>query len=125
MDFDDFVGRVINELDLGSRPQGIRAVRAVLTSLSQRIQEGEASDLAASLPMEIDFYVRNAESGQRFSYEYFIDSVSEIEGVDRSDASYHAKIVVKILGEAIPQREMDDLKSNLPEEFDELFELVD
>lgn len=125
MKYDKFIGKVMNELQIGTRAKGVRAVRATLTALGERLQEGDATDLAGALPMEIDFYVLNAEHGQSFGFDDFVDRVMEIDNVDRPDAVYRAKVVMKIVGEAVPQGEIEDIMQGLPDEFDQLFELVE
>lgn len=125
MKYDDFIGKVMDELQIGNRAKGVRAVRATLTALGERLQEGDATDLASSLPMEIDFYVLNAEHGQSFGFDEFIDRVMEIDNTERPDAVYRAKLVMKTLGEAVPRGEIEDIMQGLPEEFDQLFELVE
>ena len=90
MKYKEFVGQVQNRLELAELGEAVRATRAVLTTLGERLQEGEANDLAGSLPMEIDRYLTEAESGQRFDFAEFVDRVAEREGIERSDAQYHA-----------------------------------
>ncbi|MFB6158362.1 MAG: DUF2267 domain-containing protein [Candidatus Nanohalobium sp.] len=125
MKYDDLVGRVMNELELGKRAEGVRAIRATLTPLSERLQEGEATDLAGSLPMEIDYYVLSAEHGQKFGFNEFIDRAAEIENCDRSDALWHVKNIFKVLADAVPQGEIEDIQGSLPEEYSPLFEQLE
>ena len=53
MNFDEFTGTVQHRLELPDTGRTVRTIRATLTTLGQRIPEGAAEDLAASLPMEI------------------------------------------------------------------------
>ena len=75
--------------------------------------------------MEIDHFLLEAESGQRFSYEGFLDRVAECEGVDRPDAAYHAQLVMRVVTETVWASEIQDVLATLPEEYLELFELVE
>lgn len=129
MDFDTFTGQVQHRLELSSTGEALRAVRATLTTLGERIQAGEASDLASPLPMEIDRYLRDAESGQRFDYDEFVERVWSREEMsdpdDRADAAYHAQVVLAVVAETVPETEMKQVRGQLPAEFDPLFELVD
>jgi len=124
MDFDEFIGQVMDKLQIGERSKGVRAVRATLTTLAERLQEGEATDLASSLPMEIDFYVLNAEHGQKFDSNEFIERVAEIEKIDKADAAYHTRIIMQTLNQAIPEGQMKDIRNSLPEEYQTIFELI-
>lgn len=125
MDHDQFVAELQNRAELASRGEAIRAIRCTLTTLGERLQAGEAKDLAAQLPMEIDQFLIAAESGQRFTYDEFLDRVSDCEGVERSDAAYHARLVVQLVSETVYASEIQEVLSNLPEAFLDLFELVD
>lgn len=131
MNFDEFTGQVQNRLELASTGETLRAIRATLITLGERIQEGEATDLAGTLPMEIDRYLLEAESGQRFDWDEFLDRVWEREEMtdpnDRADAAYHARVIIDIVNDAVPPGEMQDVRDGLPadEDWEELFELVD
>ncbi|MFQ3319437.1 MAG: hypothetical protein ACI8UR_000074 [Natronomonas sp.] len=125
MDFNDFTGEVQHRLELGKQGEAVRATRAVLTTISERIQAGEATDLAAPLPMEIDHYVLAAEHGQRFGYDEFVDRIAERAHAEEPDAAFHAQAIVDLLADVIPEGEIDDLEEGLPDEYDDLFELVD
>ena len=131
MNFDEFTGQAQNRLALASTGETLRAIRATLTTLGERLQAGEAKDLAGSLPMEIDRYLLEADSGQRFDWDEFLDRVWEREEMtdpnDRADAAYHARVIVDVLSDVVPPGEMRQVRGGLPadEDWDELFELVD
>ncbi|WP_415380350.1 DUF2267 domain-containing protein [Halosimplex sp. TS25] len=133
MNFDEFTGTVQNRLELPATGETVRAIRATLSTLGERIQEGEANDLAGSLPMEIDYYLTGAvaEHGQHFEWDEFLDRVAEREGQtapdDRADVAYHARTIVAVVGEATPEGQIDQIRDQLPadEGWDELFELID
>ncbi|WP_265109946.1 DUF2267 domain-containing protein [Halosolutus halophilus] len=132
MNFDEFTGTVQHRLELPDTGRTVRAIRATLMTLGQRIPAGNADDLAGSLPLEIRWYLSGAvhEHGQRFDWQEFVDRVSEIEGVDRSDAAYHARVVVDLVETAVPPSDFQQLRDQLPESEDDenwrkLFEVVD
>lgn len=130
MNFDEFTGQVQHRLELPETGEAVRATRATLSTLGGRIQEGDATDLASSLPMEIDWYLTGAvqEHGQRFEWDEFLDRVSDIEGIDRSEAAYHAQVVVDLVETAATETDFQQLRDGLPEGeegWDTLFELVD
>lgn len=125
MNYKDFVGQVQHRLEYAQYGKAVRAIRAVLTTLGERMPEGEATDLASPLPMEIDRYLIEAEHGQRFDYDEFLERVAEREGVDRSDANYHAQQVLVVVAEDVPVGNIEKARAGLPEEFDPLFELLD
>lgn len=132
MDFDDFTGEIQHRLELPGTGETVRAIRATLQTLGQRIPAGNAEDLAASLPMEIRWYLTGAvqEHGQRFDWEEFIDRVSDIESADPTDAAYHARVVIDLVHTVVPESDFRELRDQLPESEDEenwqkLFEVVD
>ncbi|WP_049904545.1 DUF2267 domain-containing protein [Natrialba asiatica] len=125
MNYTEFIGQVQHELEFARAGQAVRATRAVLTTLGERLQGGEATDLASPLPMEIDRYLIAADHGQRFDYQEFLDRVAEREGVDRSDANYHAQQLVAIVASVVPPGNIEKVRNGLPEDFDPLFELID
>ncbi len=132
MDFDEFTGTVQHRLELAGTGETLRAIRATLSTLGQRIPEGAAEDLAASLPLEIKWYLTGAvhEHGQRFDWRSFLDRVSEIEGVDPPEAAYHAQIIMDLVGDVVPESDFHQLRDQLPESEDDgnwrkLFEVVD
>jgi uncharacterized protein (DUF2267 family) len=91
-----------------------------LTTLGQRIPEGNADDLAASLPMEIKWYLTGAvtDHGQRFDWREFVERVSEIEGVDPPEAAYHAQVIVDFVETLVPPSDFRQLRDQLPESED-------
>jgi uncharacterized protein (DUF2267 family) len=132
MNFDEFTGTIQHRLELPGTGETIRAIRATLMTLGQRIPEGAAEDLAGSLPMEIQWYLTGAvhEHGQRFDWREFLSRVSEIEGVDPPEAAYHARVIVDLVNTAVPASDFRQLRDQLPESEDDenwrqLFEVVD
>ena len=132
MNFDEFTGEVQHRLEFPGTGETVRAIRATLTTLGQRIQEGNAEDLAASLPMEIKWYLSGAvhEHGQRFDWREFLDRVTEITGADRPDAAYQAQVIVDLVRTQVPESDFRQLRDSLPESEDDenwrkLFEVVD
>jgi uncharacterized protein (DUF2267 family) len=133
MNFDQFTGQVQHRLELPGTGESVRAIRATLTTLGERLQEGEATDLASSLPMEVDFYLTGAvrEHGQRFDWQEFLDRVREREGMPNreqgSEAAYHARVIVSIVDEVVAPAEMRQIRDQLPadEGWEQLFELID
>jgi uncharacterized protein (DUF2267 family) len=125
MKHDQFVGEIQNRAELASRGEAIRAIRCTLTTLGERLQPGEAKDLAGQLPMEVDRFLLDAESGQRFSYDEYLDRVADCEGVEHPEAARHARLVVGLVSETVYASEIQEVLSNLPDEYLDLFELVD
>lgn len=125
MKYDDFMGAVQHRLELPETGRAVRATRAVLQTLGERLQAGEADDLAGPLPMEVDYYLESADSGQRFDYDEFVGRVADRAKVERPDAVYYGKAVVGLVSEMVPASELEQVRAQLPEDYADLFELVD
>jgi len=132
MNFDDFTGEAQHRLELADTGQTVRAIRATLSTLGERIPAGNAEDLAASLPLEIDRFLTDAvtDHGQRFDWSTFVERVAEIEGTERPDAAYHAQLLVDLVHDQVPPSDFQQLRDQLPEDADDenwgkLFEVVD
>ncbi|SER87414.1 DUF2267 domain-containing protein [Natrinema salaciae] len=132
MNFDEFTGEIQHRLELPGTGETVRAIRATLVTLGERIPEGAADDLAASLPMEIRWYMTGAvsEHGQRFDWREFVSRVSDIEGCDASEAAYHARVVIDLVHTQVPPSDFRQLRDQLPEDrrdenWGKLFEVVD
>ena len=116
MNFDEFTGEIQHRLELPGTGETVRAIRATLMSLGQRIPAGNAADVAASLPMEIEWYLTGAVEthGQRFDWREFVARVSDIEGVDPSEAAHHALVIVDLVGSLVPPSDLRQLRDQLP-----------
>lgn len=124
MQHDEFIGQVQNRARLSSRGDAELATRATLETLAERLAGGEPFNAAAQLPRGIAEYLRHeyAGSGERFSLDEFFRRVSQRESVGLPDAVHHARVVIEVLSEAISSGEINDIRSQLPSEFDPLFE---
>jgi uncharacterized protein (DUF2267 family) len=128
MEYSEFLGQLQHRLELDSQQAAVTAARATLTTLGERLDPGEANDLASQLPREIGRFLRESEDVEGFSWEVFVDRVVEREGMDeddRADAVYHARVVVALVDEATDSGEFADVRSQLPEAYDDLFALLD
>ncbi|MBD2678066.1 MULTISPECIES: DUF2267 domain-containing protein [Nostoc] len=124
MQHDEFIGQVQNRAHLSSRGDAELATRATLETLAERLAGDEPFNAAAQLPRGIAEYMRHeyAGTGERFSIDEFFERVSQRESVELPDAVYHARVVIEVLSQAISRGEINDIRSQLPSEFDPLFE---
>lgn len=116
MNFDEFTGEIQHRLELPGTGETVRAIRATLMTLGQRIPEDNAEDFAASLPLEIKWYPTGAvhEHGQRFDWKEFVTRVSEIEGNDRSEAAHHAQVIMDLASTLVPPSDLQQLRDSTP-----------
>lgn len=125
MKYDEFIKAVQDRGHMESREEAERATRATLQTLAERLAGGEPQDLASQLPPELAEQMRyeGEETSQRLSLDEFFERVSERDGdVDLPRAVYHARVVMAVLQDAVTQGVIDDVRSQLPAEFETLFE---
>ena len=125
MNFEDFTGQLQHRLELAEQGQAVRASRAILTTLGEATSPETARELADHLPMEIDRFILEADSGQEFSYHEFVTRIAEYEHADAPDANYDAQLFVAYLAEFVPADAIEGLREELPTEFDKLFAVAD
>jgi uncharacterized protein (DUF2267 family) len=104
-------------------PQGRARVltRATLETLADRLTRGEADDLAAQLPKQVEQWLIPAtRPAEPFGVGEFINKVSERARVPPEDAQRAAQAVLATVREAVTGGEFQDVMAQLPDEFSEL-----
>lgn len=122
MQYDDFIGQVQDQARLPSTGDTVRAISATLQTLAMRLHGGEADDLAAQLPQSIGEYLKHDGSNETFGLSEFYNRVQKRSGFDMPDAVHNARAVMQVLQKAVTGGEMHDIKTQLPAEYNELFE---
>ena len=118
---DHFIAEVRNLAELGNNEEADKAIRATLKTLRERLAGNEPSNLAAQLPPEIALYVEGSGGQDSFSLDEFYSRVAQKEGVDKDKAVKHARAVAIVLQTAETRGELDDVRSQLGNEYKELF----
>lgn len=124
MQFHDFLGKVQDRARLDSQDSAMRATRATLNTLAERLRGNEPTDLAAQLPPEIGEHLRTdkAGAGERFDAQEFVQRVCERGDVQANEGTHHAQVVLGVLNEAVSAGEMKDVRQQLPEDYSTLFQ---
>jgi uncharacterized protein (DUF2267 family) len=119
----EFLGQVQSKARLPTLDAAIRATRATLETLAERLGPDDARHLGAQLPHEIQLYLRGAAPPmpERFSSDEFLERVCTREGVDLSESTFHARAVIDVLSTAVSQSEIADVLSRLPDDYRRLF----
>jgi len=120
MDFDDFLSLIANRADVGwDRAQAL--TDATLRTLAERISGGEAKDLAAQLPTELQPGLSGAEeTAEVFPVDEFIRRVAERAGLEEDAALNGARVVMVTVREAVTSGEWDDVLAQLPKHYSDL-----
>lgn len=123
MQHDEFIKQVQNRARLASRGDAEVATRAVLETLAERLSENEPFHAASQLPRGIAAYLQHEYAGKAIAYtlDEFFQMVSQREKVELPQAVDHTRVVMEVLSEAISQGEINDIKTQLPPEFDAIF----
>jgi uncharacterized protein (DUF2267 family) len=118
---DQFFTEVRNLAELDNNEEAEKAIRATLETLRERLAGNEPSNLAAQLPPEIAPYAEGSGGQDSFSVNEFYSRVAEKEGVSQDEAVKHARAVATVLQTAVTGGELDDVRSQLGNEYEELF----
>ena len=126
MRYDEFVNQVRSRAHLSSGGEAVSAIRATLMTLAERLTNSTPSRLASQLPQEIGEYLLEEEggAGEKFDLQEFYECVAERENTRKVEAIEHSRAVMSVLSDAVPADEMDEVRSQLPKEFEPLFELA-
>jgi uncharacterized protein (DUF2267 family) len=116
-----FVAEVKNLAEVGTDEEAQKAIRATLQTLKERLAGNEPSNLAAQLPPEIATFVEGEGGREAFSLEEFYGRVARKESVGDEEAIKHARAVATVLQTAVTGGELDDVRSQLGNEYGELF----
>lgn len=119
----EFLDRVQNAAHLPTLDAAIRAARATLETLAERLGPDEARHLGDQLPPEIQLYLRGAATPmpERFTSDEFLERVCAREGVDLPKSTHHARVVIGVLTQAVSQGEIRDIMDRLPDDYRRLF----
>lgn len=122
MQFNEFLGQVQSRARLADMQHALRATRATLQTLGERISQGEAWDLASQLPRELGEYLREISGARadRFDIDEFLRRVCEREGVALAAGTYHVRVVMEVVREAVSPGEWRDVEAQLPEDLRQL-----
>src|SRR5829696_2014583 len=106
---------------LASIEEAEKATGATLDRLRRGLAGNEPSNLAAQLPPEIAPYAEGSGGQESFGLDEFYSRVAQKEGVGQDEAAKHARAVATVLQTAVTGGELDDVRSQLGNEYKELF----
>lgn len=124
MDADVFVQQVQGEARLADARQARAATEATLRTLGEHLSAGEAADVDALLPEGLRGFLTatSDETPAEFSVEEFYRRVAEREDADPEAATTHVRAVMAALAATVGVNELQDVRQQLPNEFDSVFE---
>jgi uncharacterized protein (DUF2267 family) len=115
--YEEFISNVADRA--GMAPDKTeKVVAAVFRTLGERLSGGEAEDLRAQLPKQLQAHlVSPEENAQGFGIEEFARRVAQRAGVDEAEAGAGTIAVLDTLREAVTPGEFHDVLSQLGREF--------
>jgi uncharacterized protein (DUF2267 family) len=118
VNYPEFIATVTERARNIPKDEAEAITRAALQTLGERITGGEARDLAAQLPKELQPYLESApEPPETFGLDEFVRRVSQRAGVSPDDARDGVYGVMQTLQDAVTFGEFEDVMSQLPKEF--------
>lgn len=121
MDYHQFIRNVQEQAGCKEQGQALRAIQATLQTLGERLFQGEAEQLAAQLPRELQPYLQQPENRSKMQLDEFLQRVGAREGTDLQIAEQHARAVISVLCRAVSRGEIEDVLSQLPASYLKLF----
>lgn len=127
MDANEFLETVQQRAGLASMDDAREITDATLALLGAHIAEGEAEDIAAHLPTELGtpLVSESDDEPEEFSVDDFVERVRERAPIEDGETKQYIRAVTSTLADAVDNRELEDARSQLPNEFDSLFEPVE
>lgn len=129
MEEEQFFAHVRERADLESEAAAREATDATLQVFGSRLTEpeAEAEDLAAQLPepLSADLTSESRSEPESFDVESFVERVRDHEAggnLDETAAETHAQAVISTIDDAVTGGELEDVRAQLPEEYDRLFD---
>jgi uncharacterized protein (DUF2267 family) len=112
--------KIVQEAAGISREEAEQATRATLAVLADRIDAGEARQLAATLPDGVAAWLHTGTPAQGFGLEDFVRRVAEQLGTGPQAARVRAAAVFAALRQTATRDELEDVAAELPREFQPL-----
>jgi uncharacterized protein (DUF2267 family) len=114
LDYDTFIAAVTKRVPVSS-DQAEAITAGTLRTLAQRIDDGQARQLASQLPAELrEFLFVPRVSAESFAPADFVLRVSTRAGVSLRMATDGTRAVLNTVREAVPPAAFDDALSQLP-----------
>ena len=120
MKYDEFIKNVRERAEV-SREEAEGAALSTLAVLGERLEAGEATDLASQLPQELGDAVGGSRgTGEPFSASDFVERVADREDIAPNDADKRVRAVLATVQEAVTGGQMEHVLSQLPTDYLEL-----
>ncbi len=124
MDYENFIAKVQRKAGPISRGGAEAVTGAYLETLRERLYGDLPDKLAAHLPDELAERLEGEGGGEEYPVWEFYERLAHKAGLAPEHAIRHARHVGSVLGDAVPEDELDAAREDLPPEYWELAERV-
>ena len=130
MQYEEFLNRVQEIGNLNSQEEAAALTRVILETLGERIYRTRRDRLSSQLPNELKKMLEARtepetarKEVQRFMLEEFYNRVSARADIAYDQAVIGVGSVMTALREAVTPAEWQDLRAELPDEYDEILDV--
>ncbi|MBI3943209.1 MAG: DUF2267 domain-containing protein [Chloroflexi bacterium] len=120
MQFREFVDKVEQRIPEDERVNAIKIIEATLETLGERLDRTQRNKLGAQLPNELKQFLLKRQENDYFSVEKFYDRVAARAVIGYPAAVLGSQAVMAILREAVSEGEINNILSQLTEDYGEL-----
>ena len=121
MEYAEFIEKVQTRAELPTGDLALAATQATLETWGERLERDQRRHLAAELPAGMKEYVLEREETTRFLVKDFYKRVAARADIRVPEAIERAQVVTGVLQEAVSAGVLDEIRGQLPAEYDELF----
>lgn len=121
MNYDLFIEKVREYAGLEKKEDAIKVTQATLETMSERLSRTHREHLAAQLPNELKPLLPRRQHMVYLLLEEFYQRVGNRADVSYQNAVKYAIAVARVLREAVSAGELEDILSEFPDEYNELF----
>lgn len=121
MQYSEFIQQVKSQIDIDSDEQTKQVAEATLETLGERLSRTEQENLAAQVVDELKDMLLKRTDVHSYDLEEFYNRVSARADIGYPDAVKGSQAVVNVLTSAVSQGEIDDILTEIDEDFGELF----
>ena len=122
MQFDEFITQVQEQARLDTREEAITLTRAVLETIGERLDRKVRNGLEAQLPNELkEFLLARHERSDQYDLEEFYTRIGARADLNYGEAAERTGQVLAVLRQAVPSGELEDMRGDLPPQYQGLF----
>ena len=122
MRYDEFLAKVRERGEYTDNDEAARVTETVLALLAERLSGGEPKDLASQLPGELqEVLLRTPAEAESYGVQEFLRRAAERLNATEQTALWDTSAVLSTVAEAISGGELNNVLSQLPSGYAELF----